>query len=153
MFKKSTNQGNHSMKTTKALTNAESKFETMHQPVQRRLKGVSDMRIARPKSNVAVTRTKKADNAYAWAEANLKKPTKADARKLRIGDVIEIFYNDDKSPVAEVVIEACAADGDIWDVKTISETKWNSRKRDDYARSVNSDYWRLIGTLKFSIEK
>lgn len=101
--------------------------------------------------NAKLSNTKKADTAYAWAKCNMRKPTKADARKLRIGDVIEVFYDDDKRSIAEVVVEACAANGDIWDVKTISESKWNARRRDDYARSVNSDYWRKIGTLKFVI--
>lgn len=86
--------------------------------------------------------------ALAWAVANMKKPTKKDARALCTGDLIEVYYNDDSVPVIEVVIERCEKDEDIFRVRTMTLNEWNrgsvrpSERRGP--RTVNSDYWKRL---------
>lgn len=90
-------------------------------------------------------------SAHAWALANIKKPTDAAARKLVIGDVIEVFYADDTKPVIEVVVKSCDRDEDIFGVATVMQVSWGTRQMD--MTKVNSDMWRKIGTMKFKLTK
>lgn len=90
--------------------------------------------------------------AYEWAEANIKRPTKAAARALVIGDVIEIFYKDEAKASVEVVVASCGKSEDIDQVFTVPQEKWQAG-RVEHLTKVNSDMWRKIGTMKFKVSK
>lgn len=101
------------------------------------------------KKNEAVS---KEQSALAWAIANIKKPTKLDAQRLRIGDVIQVFYNDVFEPTTEVVVAPCDRGDSIYQVRSVSKEDWDMGKLRTRG-FVNSEYWRVIGKMKFSISK
>ena len=95
-------------------------------------------------------------NAYEFAKhlietKQMKKPTDAAARKLNIGDVIEVFYSDQKKGVLEVVVKSAYAGEDIFNVATVSEAQWGTRVNRMW--QVNSDLWRKVGTMKLKFCK
>lgn len=92
------------------------------------------------------------ESGYAFAERTMRKPTKAMARALRIGDVIEAFYQDDVNPVQHIVIEPCESDGDIYDVRTVTKSSWESGKKDRGPTSMNTEYWRKLGRMAFNFK-
>lgn len=92
------------------------------------------------------------ESGLAFAERTMRKPTKAMARALNIGDVIEAFYNDDVNPVLHVVVQPCEPDGDIYYVRTVSKDAWESGKKCRGPSSLNTDYWRKVGVMKFAFD-
>jgi hypothetical protein len=130
-----------------ALKNATKKASAAKKaPKEKEVKAKKEKEVKAPKAKAAA-----AQSAYDWAVANIKKPSDAAARKLIVGDVIECFYNDDPKPRVEVVI--CSADKgeDIYDVLTVPQEKWGTRTAS--LTKVNTDMWRLVGTMKFSVKK
>lgn len=85
------------------------------------------------------------ESANARFIATMKKPTKAAARALRVGDLIEIYYADVLVPSVEVVIEPCEKDEDIYSVKTMDIETWNAGglrpSQIRGPRHVNTDCW------------
>lgn len=92
------------------------------------------------------------ESGLAFAERTMRKPTKAMARALIIGDVIEAYYNDDVKPVLHVVVQPCESDEDIYRVRTVSKDAWNSGKKCRGPHSLNTDYWKKVGTMKFAFD-
>ncbi len=93
-----------------------------------------------------------ADGELPIVYATAKKATKAEARALRIGDIIEALYTDDYKPVIEVVVQACDADGDYMQVRTLSKAQWESGVRGTYARGLNTDKFKRVGRLEFKAD-
>lgn len=77
--------------------------------------------------------------------ATMKVPTKTDARALRVGDLIDVYYMDDLMPRTEIVIEPCEKDEDIYRVRTMPIEVWNAgglRPSETRGpRYVNSECW------------
>lgn len=90
-------------------------------------------------------------SAYESAVAMFKEPSAAAARKLLIGDVIEVFYADAKEPTIEVVVKCAETGEDIFDVATVMQEKWGTRSMS--MTKVNSSMWRKIGTMQFKVSK
>lgn len=90
-------------------------------------------------------------SAYQKAVAMFKEPSAAAARKLLIGDVIEVFYADAKEPSIEVVVKCAETGEDIFDVATVMQEKWGTRSMS--MTKVNSSMWRKIGTMQFKVSK
>ena len=90
-------------------------------------------------------------SAYESAVAMFKEPSAAAARKLLIGDVIEVFYADAKEPSIEVVVKCAETGEDIFDVATVMQEKWGTRSMS--MTKVNSSMWRKIGTMQFKVSK
>lgn len=77
---------------------------------------------------------------------NTKDATKAEARALKIGDVIEVVYADMEEPNLELVIRACQSSklGSWCDVRTINLRDFGQRERTGPPSGLNSPKFRKV---------
>lgn len=79
--------------------------------------------------------------------------TVAEARALRVGDLIEVLYTDSKRPVLELVLCDCGATGVYTDVMVCNYDLWLKRiaKRVRTASmgfNLNTDKFRRVGQIQ-----
>ncbi len=87
---------------------------------------------------------------YARAYRKAPSTTLEMARKLRVGDIIEVTFEDCNEPQQQVVIGRCDKNEDHACVRTMTEDQWDSpvrnMRRDN---ALNSDKFVVIGHVDF----